>query len=146
MIQENYINCRPTTTSFPPGITSELQLVSEAADLISLGDLVDRKIRSNEQLWSLLPFHAVMSSVYPASKVAGHMRGRINFSAWLGQNSKTGKYYRLLQELYYHSRLSTSTDKLSLRDGLLTGMEGQTPVPSCKTRHRGYIRGNPNTR
>ena len=115
MIQENYINCRPTTTSFPPGITSELQLVSEAADLISLGDLVERKIRSNEQLWSLLPFHAVMSSVYPASKVAGHMRGRINFSAWLGQNSKTGKYYRLLKELYYHSRLSTSTDKLSLR-------------------------------
>ena len=127
MIQENYINCRPT--NFPPGITKELQLVSEAADLISLGDLVERKIRSTEQLWSLLPFHAVMSSVYPASKVAGHMRGRINFSAWLGQNSKTGKYYRLLQELYYHSRLSTSTDKLGLRMDYLPVMKDRLLTP-----------------
>lgn len=64
---------------------------------------------------SLLPLHAVLSSVYPASKVAGHMAGRINFTAWLGQNSKSAKYYRLLQEIHYHTRLGTSTDKIGLR-------------------------------
>ncbi len=82
---------------------------------ISQGDLVERKIRSSEQLWGLLPLHAVLSSVRPASKVAGQMAGRINFTTWLGQNSKMGKYYRLLQELQYHTRLSTSANKFGFR-------------------------------
>ncbi|CCF59225.1 hypothetical protein KAFR_0G01910 [Kazachstania africana CBS 2517] len=112
MIQENYINSKPGNLS--PGET-HLQAVAEAADSISQGDLVERKIRSAEQLWSLLPLHAVLSSVRPASKVAGHMTGRINFTTWLGQNSKTNKYYRLLQELQYHTKLRTSADKASLR-------------------------------
>ncbi|KAL6944979.1 replication factor C subunit 1 [Hanseniaspora vineae] len=111
MIQENYINTQPT--NLPPGM-SRLQAVANAAESLSLGDLVDRKIRSSEQLWSLLPFHAIMSSVLPASQVAGNT-GRINFTAWLGQNSSTGKFNRLLQELFYRSRLSTSTDKLGFR-------------------------------
>ncbi|CAI4051947.1 hypothetical protein SKDZ_15G3590 [Saccharomyces kudriavzevii ZP591] len=112
MIQENYLSTRPSVLK--PGQT-HLEAVAEAANCISLGDMVERKIRSSEQLWSLLPLHAVLSSVYPASKVAGHMAGRINFTSWLGQNSKSGKYYRLLQEIHYHTRLSTSTDKIGLR-------------------------------
>lgn len=112
MIQENYLSTRPSVLK--PGQT-HLQAVAEAANCISLGDMVERKIRSSEQLWSLLPLHAVLSSVYPASKVAGHMAGRINFTSWLGQNSKSSKYYRLLQEIHYHTRLSTSTDKIGLR-------------------------------
>ncbi|AMD22716.1 HHL054Cp [Eremothecium sinecaudum] len=111
MIHENYLNTRPSNL----GGISHLQAVVEAADSISEADLVEKKIRSSEQLWSLLPFHAVMSSVRPASKVAGQMAGRINFTSWLGQNSKTGKYYRLLQELHYHTRLSTSASKFSFR-------------------------------
>lgn len=112
MVQENYLNTKPTVLK--PGQT-HLEAVAEAADSISEGDLVERKIRSSEQLWSLLPFHAIMSSVRPASRVAGQMAGRINFTSWLGQNSKMGKYYRILQELQYHTRLSTSTDKLGFR-------------------------------
>lgn len=112
MIQENYLQTRPSVLK--PG-QSHLAAVADAAESISQGDLVERKIRSSEQLWSLLPFHAIMSSVRPASKVAGQMAGRINFTSWLGQNSKMGKYYRLLQEIQYHTRLSTSTDKLGLR-------------------------------
>lgn len=112
MIQENYLSTRPSVLK--PG-QSHLEAVAEAANCISLGDIVEKKIRSSEQLWSLLPLHAVLSSVYPASKVAGHMAGRINFTAWLGQNSKSGKYYRLLQEIHYHTRLGTSTDKIGLR-------------------------------
>lgn len=129
MIQENYIHCRPG--NLPPGKTP-LEAIADAADSISQGDLVERKIRSSEQLWSLLPLHAVLSSVRPASKVAGHMAGRINFTSWLGQNSKTNKYYRLLQELQYHMRLSTSTDKLALRLNYLPTLKNRLLLPLVK--------------
>lgn len=112
MIQENYLSTRPS--NLMPG-KSHIAAVADAAESISYSNLVEAKIRSSEQLWSLLPLHAVVSSVYPSSKVAGHMSGRINFTSWLGQNSKSGKYYRLLQGLQYHTRLSTSTDKMGLR-------------------------------
>lgn len=120
MIQENYLNTAPQ--NLEPDV-SHLMAVAEAADSISLGDLIEKKIRSSEQLWSLLPLHGVMSSVRPASKVAGRMVGRINFSAWLGQNSKTNKYNRILQELYYHTTLNTSTDKIGLRLNYLTAFK-----------------------
>ncbi|AET41600.1 replication factor C subunit 1 Ecym_8322 [Eremothecium cymbalariae DBVPG len=112
MVQENYLNTRPSNLHSGK---SHLELIADAADSISQGDLVEKKIRSAEQLWSLLPLHSIVSSVRPASKVAGQMAGRINFSSWLGQNSKMGKYYRLLQELHYHARLSTSASKSAFR-------------------------------
>lgn len=112
MIQENYLNTRPS--NLKPG-KSHLMAVAEAADSISLSNLVEKRIRSSEQLWSLLPLHGVLSSVYPASFVAGQMAGRINFTTWLGQNSKTGKFSRILQELQYHTRLSTSANKTTFR-------------------------------
>lgn len=55
-----------------------------------------------------------MSSISPASKVAG-ISGRINFAGWLGQNSTTGKFVRLLQDLYYHSKICTSGNKSNFR-------------------------------
>lgn len=112
MIQENYISTRPS------GVASSLdhlKRVAQAADDISQLDGINSLIRSLEQQWSLLPFHAVMSSVKPSMEVAGNMSGRMAFSAWLGQNSKTMKYQRLLQELQYHARLRTSADKSELR-------------------------------
>ena len=112
MIQENYTSTTPTLLR--PGDT-HLSAVAAAAESISDGDLVDKKIRSADQQWSLLPLHAVLSTVRPSSKVAGNITKRINFSAFLGQNSKMGKYYRLLQDIQYHTRLSTSTNKLGLR-------------------------------
>lgn len=112
MIQENYLNTKPS--NLKPG-QSHLMAVAEAADSISLSNLVEKRIRSNEQLWSLLPLHAVLSSVYPSSLVAGQMAGRINFTTWLGHNSKAGKYSRLLQELQYHTRLSTSANRTNFR-------------------------------
>ncbi|KAL6941721.1 hypothetical protein ACO0RG_002858 [Hanseniaspora osmophila] len=131
MIQENYINTQPTNLPF--GVP-RLQAVANAAESLSLGDLVDRKIRSSEQLWSLLPFHAIMSSVLPASQVAGNT-GRINFTAWLGQNSSTGKFNRLLQELFYRSRLSTSTDKLGFRTEYMPALKKHLldPIVNKKT-------------
>lgn len=112
MIQENYLFTKPSNVT---SVKQHLERVAQAADDISLSDSVNSLIRSSEQQWSLLPFHAVMSSVKPALEVAGSMSQRINFAGWLGQNSKAMKYQRLLQELQYHTRLRTSTDKVELR-------------------------------
>ena len=112
MIQENYISTKPTNVK---STLDHLERVARAADDISQSDHVNSLIRSSEQQWSLLPFHAVMSSVKPSLEVAGNFTQRINFAGWLGQNSKGMKYQRLLQELQYHTRLRTSTDKAQLR-------------------------------
>lgn len=130
MIQENYLNTRPS--NLKSGET-HLEAAARAAESISQSNLVERKIRSSEQLWSLLPLHAVLSSVYPSSLVAGQMAGRINFTTWLGQNSKAGKYSRLLQELQYHTKLSTSADKISLRLDYLPTLKNRLLNPLLKT-------------
>lgn len=112
MIQENYLSTRPMNCNTP---LEHLERVANAADDISQSDRINSLIRSSEQQWSLLPFHGVMSSVRPSLEVAGSVSQRINFAGWLGQNSKAMKYQRLLQELQYHTRLRTSTDKKELR-------------------------------
>lgn len=112
MIQENYLYTRPTNVATP---AEHLERVALAADDISQSDHINSLIRSSEQQWSLLPFHAVMSSVKPSLEIAGTVNQRINFAGWLGQNSKAMKYERLLQELQYHTRLRTFSDKKSFR-------------------------------
>ncbi|EGV60115.1 DNA replication factor C, large subunit [Yamadazyma tenuis ATCC 10573] len=112
MVQENYLYTRPSNCRDD---SDHLRRVAQAADDISASDRINSLIRSSEQQWSLLPFHAVMSSVKPSREVAGNISQRINFAGWLGQNSKQMKYQRLLQELQYHTRLRTSTDKKELR-------------------------------
>ncbi|KAM3124223.1 hypothetical protein CJJ07_003891 [Candidozyma auris] len=111
MIQENYLSPTPSVSSAKEHLTR----VAEAADSISESDRINSLIRSSEQQWSLLPFHAVMSTVKPASLVQGRLTQMPMFTLWLGQNSKALKYQRLLQELQYHTRLRTSTSKDELR-------------------------------
>lgn len=112
MVQENYIHTQPRSCRSDK---ERLRLVAQAADDISCSDHVNSLIRSSEQQWSLLPFHAVMSSVRPGYWVGGNLSRRIDFAGWLGQNSKQLKYQRLLQDLQYHTKLKTSTDKKELR-------------------------------
>lgn len=112
MIQENYLYTRPTNVS---SSFEHLERVAEAADDISQSDHINSLIRSSEQQWSLLPFHAIMSLIKPLLEIAGTVTQRINFAGWLGQNSKHMKFERLLQELQYHSRLRTHSDKKSFR-------------------------------
>ncbi|KGK36840.1 hypothetical protein JL09_g4036 [Pichia kudriavzevii] len=56
-----------------------------------------------------------MSTVYPAFEVAGQIAGRINFTSWLGQNSKRMKFDRIVQNLQYHSCIKTGTNNIDLR-------------------------------
>lgn len=110
MIQENYIYLIPNS-----GPKQNLERIAAAADAISQSDQINSLIRSSEQQWSLLPFHAVMSTVLPAKEAHGTMKSSTMFTSWLGQNSKTMKYSRMLQELQYHTRMRTSTSKSELR-------------------------------
>ncbi|CAK7217071.1 DNA replication factor C complex subunit Rfc1 [Sporothrix bragantina] len=124
MIQENYLNTRPqalsnqSTRSKREANLKYLELVDSAAESISDGDLVDRMIHGPQQQWSLMPTHAVFSSVRPASFIAGQLT-HSGFTSWLGNNSKAGKFGRLLREIHSHMRLKASGDHNEVRQQYL---------------------------
>ncbi|XP_037814691.1 replication factor C subunit 1 [Lucilia sericata] len=108
-VQQNYLIVSPS------GPKSEVpKKVALTADALSLGDLVDKKIRSSSA-WALLPTQAIFSSVMPGEYMSGHITGQINFPGWLGKNSRSTKRCRLAQEIHDHTRLRTSGSRLSVR-------------------------------
>ncbi|KAI6781846.1 Replication factor C subunit-like protein [Emericellopsis cladophorae] len=119
MIQENYLRTKPVLLN-NKGYTQReerlkaLELYDAAAESISDGDLVDRMIHGPQQQWSLMPTHAVFSTVRPASYVSGMLMGS-NFTSWLGNNSKTGKLGRFTREIHSHMRLKSSGDHNEIR-------------------------------
>ncbi|KAG7200969.1 hypothetical protein KM043_003328 [Ampulex compressa] len=130
-VQENYL------LAVPEAPKSEiLKRMAESADSLALGDVVEKTIR-RDGAWSLLPLQACYSSVIPGTMMGGHIGGQINFPSWLGRNSKTNKFDRLLQEITVHARLTTGASKEAinldytnhLRDAITmplvaNGMEG----------------------
>lgn len=125
MIQENYLNTRPmaltnakTSYNKREANLKYLELVDKAAESISDGDLVDRMIHGPQQQWSLMPTHAVFSSVRPASFISGQLT-HSGFTSWLGNNSKTGKLGRMLREIHSHMRLKASGDHNEVRQQYL---------------------------
>lgn len=108
-VQENYLHVKPKGDKL-----EVLERVAKTADSLSIGDNVDRKIRSN-QAWSLLPTQAVFSSVLPGEYMEGHFTAPVNFPAWLGKNSNTNKRKRLAQEIHDHTRVATSGSRMSVR-------------------------------
>ncbi|KOC59072.1 Replication factor C subunit 1 [Habropoda laboriosa] len=107
-VQENYLLVVPRVPK-----NKLLQRIAESAESLALGDIVEKSIRSNNA-WSLLPVQACYSSVIPGTVMSGHIGGQINFPAWLGRNSKTGKFDRLTQEITVHARLATGASKESI--------------------------------
>ena len=114
MVHENYRSTRPACVNASNKL-DHLRQLAKASDLISQSDLVNQRIRSGEQQWSLLPFHAILSTVYPAAEIQGQITGRINFTSWLGQNSKKMKFDRMVQNLQYHTCTRTRTNNVDLR-------------------------------
>ena len=108
-VQENYLHVKPDCPK-----SELLKRVAQTADSLSLGDLVEKRIRSN-QAWSLLPTQAVFSSVLPGEYMSGSLAGAANFPGWLGKNSKSNKRKRLAQEVHDHTRIATSGSRLSVR-------------------------------
>lgn len=95
MLQENYLGTNPILSNIFTGKEKNLkllELVDNAAESISDGDLVDRMIHGSQPQWSLMPTHAVFSFVRPASFVSGSQAGhQTRFTSWLGNHSKAGK-------------------------------------------------------
>ncbi|OXH38542.1 replication factor C subunit 1 [Cryptococcus neoformans] len=126
-MQEHYLKTNPTALNNldgPEKNLKHLELVSKAADSISDGDLIDRMIHGSEQHWSLLPLHAVASTVKPAMHVYGAMRSQGGgwgswgpaFPQWLGQNSKQNKLQRQLTDIQIRMRLRVSGSREEIRE------------------------------
>ncbi|GAB0097989.1 Replication factor C subunit 1 [Sergentomyia squamirostris] len=107
-VQENYLKVSPRGDK-----RLAIFRAAEAADCLSMGDLVDRRIRSNMS-WSLLPTQAIFSSVLPGHYMQGFFTGQIEFPGWLGKNSKRNKKLRLAQEINDHIRISASASRESI--------------------------------
>ncbi|KAM3522034.1 hypothetical protein NHJ13051_005916 [Beauveria bassiana] len=119
MIQENYLRTKPMALNGKGYNKREeklktLELFDQAAESISDGDLVDRMIHGPQQHWSLMPTHAVFSTVRPASFIAGQLMGS-TFTSYLGNLSKTGKLGRYIREIHSHMRLKSSGDHNEVR-------------------------------
>ncbi|KAF8624173.1 hypothetical protein AX15_006010 [Amanita polypyramis BW_CC] len=126
-IQENYLRSQPARArnlTGPEKILKELELMDSAASSISDGDIVDSMIHGPEQYWSLMPLHAVISTVRPASYMYGsgvHFGGpnSMAFPQWLGQNSKQNKLMRQLGDVQVRMRLKVSGDKSEIRQSYI---------------------------
>lgn len=108
-VQENYLKVKPNCPS-----SEIMKRVAMTANSLSLGDLVEKKIRSS-QAWSLLPTQAMFSSVLPGEYMEGSFTSAVNFPGWLGKNSRSNKRKRLAQEVHDHTRTCTSGSRLSVR-------------------------------
>lgn len=101
-VQENYLKC---------DFKSAKDLL-QSAEFISMADLIDARIHGPEQEWSLMPYHALFSCVIPV-----HNKGvfkRLDFPAYLGQNSKAQKNSRILREVGAHLKPHVSGKALRL--------------------------------
>ncbi|KAF9764925.1 Replication factor C subunit 1 [Nosema granulosis] len=102
-VQENYIKM-----SF-----ENLSDMYESTESISSGDIVEKMIRGANQEWSLAPLHGFFSVVVPTHKKILHKR--IDFPLWLGQNSKSKKHLRYIQETKTHSSTHIDSGIFSFR-------------------------------
>ncbi|CAJ2654799.1 unnamed protein product [Trifolium pratense] len=117
IIQENYINYRPSSVSKDDNGIKRMNLIARAAESIASGDIVNVQIRRYRQ-WQLSQTSSVASCILPASLLHGQREtlepGERNFNrfgGWLGKNSTTGKNMRLMDDLHVHilaSRESSS--------------------------------------
>ena len=101
LIQENYVNHRPAACGSE---AHRMKFLAKAADGMSQGDWASQVVRGQGE-WGLMPFQAVMSSVYPATYMRGQREtfnlypnemNMARFSAWLGKNSSQNKNQREL--------------------------------------------------
>eukprot|EP00731_Ephydatia_muelleri_P010737 Em0005g1323a len=118
-VQENYPLVKPVDRGV--NMKTVLHRLSQAADSLSDGNLVERQIRGTAT-WGLLPTQAVFSSVIPGECMRGYL-GQPHFPMWLGNNSKKTKCDRLLQQLWKHTSLRNGGRGSITEDLLEEGVE-----------------------
>ncbi|EKM58972.1 uncharacterized protein PHACADRAFT_157248 [Phanerochaete carnosa HHB-10118-sp] len=156
-MQENYLKTQPSrikNDAGPEKTLKHLELMDKAASSLSDGDLVDALIHGPEQHWSLMPLHAVCSTIRPASFLYGSGGGYggqnpMSFPAWLGQNSKQSKLNRELMDMQARMRLKVSSDRHELRQSYIPALfpyvvkplmdEGVSAVGTVITRMDDYF-------
>ncbi|KAL1939716.1 hypothetical protein VTO73DRAFT_9749 [Trametes versicolor] len=129
-MQENYLKTQPSrirNTDGPEKTLKHLELMYKAAESLSDGDIVDSLIHGPNQYWSLMPLHAVCSTVRPASFLYGMGAGyggpnAMSFPQWLGQNSKQSKLSRQLTDVQARMRLKVSGDKAEIRQSYIPSL------------------------
>ncbi|XP_024020317.1 replication factor C subunit 1 isoform X1 [Morus notabilis] len=108
LIQENYVNYRPSSVGKDDNGISRMSLIARAAESIGDGDIFNVQIRKYRQ-WQLSQSSALSSCIIPTALLHGQRQileqGERNFnrfSGWLGKNSTFNKNMRLLEDLHVH--------------------------------------------
>ncbi|XP_013792261.1 replication factor C subunit 1-like, partial [Limulus polyphemus] len=125
-VQENYLQVKPLGAK--GDIKKHLHLVSETANSLCDGDLIEKLIR-REGNWSLLPVEAIFASVIPGDLMKGFLTQMISFPSWLGKNSSRNKMDRLLQELQTHMRVRVSANKMGVNLDYLDSLKDSLTRP-----------------
>lgn len=87
-----------------------MERIAASADSISLGDITDNIIRS-ENCWSLLPLEAVYASVIPGHEMSGKVPLSIKFPNWFQQNTNQKNYSKTIMEITHKTSIQTRTTK-----------------------------------
>ncbi|KAL1816445.1 hypothetical protein DCAR_0520842 [Daucus carota subsp. sativus] len=108
IIQENYVNYKPSSAGRDDNGLKRMSLIARAAESIADGDIINVQIRRYRQ-WQLSQSSSLSSCIIPAALLHGQReileQGERNFNrfgGWLGRNSTMGKNYRLLDDLHVH--------------------------------------------
>lgn len=108
LIQENYLNYKPSAASRDGDGSLRMDLISRTAESIADGDIINVQIRRYRQ-WQHSQMGAFASSIIPAAFMHGSrevlVQGERNFNrfgGWLGKNSTLGKNTRLLEDVHVH--------------------------------------------
>ncbi|XP_031498446.1 replication factor C subunit 1 isoform X2 [Nymphaea colorata] len=116
LIQENYINYRPSLGSKDDSGVQRMKLIARAAESIGDGDIINVQIRRYRQ-WQLSQSGSLASCIIPAALLHGQReileQGERNFNrfgGWLGKNSTMGKNLRLLDDVHIHFMASRASD------------------------------------
>ncbi|KAL5976334.1 replication factor C subunit 1 [Asimina triloba] len=123
IIQENYVNYRPSSVGKDDNGIKRMSLIAHAAESIGDGDIINTQIRRYRQ-WQLSQAGSLASCMIPAALMHGQREtlesGERNFNrfgGWLGKNSTMGKNLRLLEDLHVHVLASreSNSDRGTLR-------------------------------
>ncbi|KAI3944390.1 hypothetical protein MKW98_006551 [Papaver atlanticum] len=122
LIQENYLNLRPSAVGKDEDGTKRMNMIARAAESIGNGDIVNVQIRRYQQ-WQHFQTSLLASSIILAALLHGRReileQGERNvnrFGGWLGKNLTTGKNMRLLEDVHVH--LLASRESISHRETL----------------------------
>ncbi|KAB1215676.1 Replication factor C subunit 1 [Morella rubra] len=128
LIQENYINYKPSLVGKDDDGIKRMNLIARAAESIGDGDIINVQIRRYRQ-WQLSQSGSLVSCIIPAALLHGQRetleQGERNFNrfgGWLGKNSTMGKNLRLMEDLHVHLLASreSSSGRETLRVEYLT--------------------------